>query len=216
MSGLDFHDDGRAIGRVDWDLDGDVDLWIANRSGPQLRFLRNEMQTDHHYVALRLAGRTCNRDAIGARVELTIQSESPMILIHTLRAGDGYLSQSSKWVHFGIGDSTSVQRLVVRWPGGVREEFTGVAADRRFRIVQGTGRAEPWKVRSRTVALQSSHLKVPPRSDQADAVLTAAIPLPRLGYTTFDGRKKEIPASGDRPVLLNLWAAPGTHRRTKG
>ena len=35
VSGFDWPDDGRAIGVVDWDHDGDLDLWLANRSGPR-------------------------------------------------------------------------------------------------------------------------------------------------------------------------------------
>ena len=46
-SGLDFADDGRAVGLVDWDFDGDIDFWIANRSAPQLRFLRNDDQGEN-------------------------------------------------------------------------------------------------------------------------------------------------------------------------
>ena len=67
ISGLDLVDDGRAAACVDWDQDGDLDLWLSNRTGPQVRFLRNDVPTSHHYLAVRLIGRTCNRDAIGAR-----------------------------------------------------------------------------------------------------------------------------------------------------
>ena len=104
-SGLDFMDDARACALVDWDHDGDVDLWSVNRTAPQVRMLRNDTPSDHHYLALRLEGRTCNRDAIGARVEVTLkdeQSGNPQ-MIKTLRAGEGFLSQSSKWLHFGLG-----------------------------------------------------------------------------------------------------------------
>ena len=41
LSGLDFPDDGRAVALVDWDQDGDVDLWVSNRNAPRLRLLRN-------------------------------------------------------------------------------------------------------------------------------------------------------------------------------
>ena len=73
-SGIDFPDDGRAVGVVDWDQDGDLDLWMTNRNGPQIRLLRNDIGTDRSYVSVRLVGRTCNRDAIGARVEVMIKS----------------------------------------------------------------------------------------------------------------------------------------------
>ena len=49
-SGLDFLDDGRGLARVDWDLDGDLDLWLANRTAPQLRLMRNELANDNHFL----------------------------------------------------------------------------------------------------------------------------------------------------------------------
>ena len=137
VSGLDLPDDGRGVAVVDWDRDGDLDLWTANRSGPQLRFLRNQLRGSHnpnadlvgvqqektpvregvnHFIAVKLAGTNCNRDAIGARVELYLPSKTKHI--KTLHAGDGFLSQSTKWLHFGLGQESRIERIVVRWPGG--------------------------------------------------------------------------------------------------
>ncbi|MFV2069410.1 MAG: FG-GAP repeat domain-containing protein, partial [Pirellulales bacterium] len=99
VTGFDVADDGRAIALVDWDHDGDLDVWLANRTGPRLRMLRNDMPNTPHFVAIKLEGRQANRDAIGARVELKVGGEPPTTLIKTLHAGDGFLSQSSKWLH---------------------------------------------------------------------------------------------------------------------
>ena len=33
----DLDDDGRVLALADWDFDGDQDMWITNRSGPQIR-----------------------------------------------------------------------------------------------------------------------------------------------------------------------------------
>ena len=41
VTGLDFVDDGRALGVTDWDQDGDLDVWLGNRTGPRLRLMRN-------------------------------------------------------------------------------------------------------------------------------------------------------------------------------
>ena len=42
VTGLDLPDDGRAVAVVDWDHDGDLDLWISNRNAPRLRLLRTD------------------------------------------------------------------------------------------------------------------------------------------------------------------------------
>ena len=70
-SGLDFVDDGRGLAVTDWDGDGDLDLWMTQRNGPRVRFIRNDVSAANRYVAFRLEGVACNRDAIGARIRLS-------------------------------------------------------------------------------------------------------------------------------------------------
>lgn len=59
-TGLDLMDDGRAVALVDWDHDGDLDIWIANRNAPRVRFMRNDVASGNHFLAVRLQGKTCN------------------------------------------------------------------------------------------------------------------------------------------------------------
>jgi hypothetical protein len=78
-SGFDFSDDARGVAPVDWDFDGDLDLWLVNRSGPQVRFLRNDssigLEQANNWVQFKLEGNgtTTNRDAIGARIEVIVR-----------------------------------------------------------------------------------------------------------------------------------------------
>ncbi len=67
-SGMDLDDDARAMAITDWDQDGDLDVWVTNRTGPRLRFLKNQVDSASAALQLRLEGKDCNRDAIGARV----------------------------------------------------------------------------------------------------------------------------------------------------
>ncbi len=135
-SGLDFTDDGRAVAAVDWDGDGDLDLWLKNRSGPQLRLMRNDHGGGEHFLGLRLEGTLANRDAIGAQVDLQAGNTT---LVRSVAAGDGYLSQSSKRIHFGLGEALAIDRVTIRWPGGKEERFGSLAVDRDYRIRQGSG-----------------------------------------------------------------------------
>ena len=98
-------------------------------------------------LALRLEGngKTTNRDAIGARVEVVVSSQPSekrqLKSIKTLRAGEGYLAQSSRWLHFGLGSTEGIEKVVVRWPDGRIEQFTGIISDRLYRLIQGSGEA---------------------------------------------------------------------------
>ncbi|HAY80327.1 MAG TPA: hypothetical protein DCY79_11020 [Planctomycetaceae bacterium] len=205
VTGFDFLDDSRAIAPVDWDHDGDLDLWLVGRTGPRLRFIRNDAQQagKQHFLALHLTGTACNRDAIGAQLQI---QNGDKTLLRTVRAGDGYLGQGSKWLHVGLGDAEQVDSVSVLWPGGQRETFTGVTMDGRFRLTQGTGQAEAWQTAPRSVTLEASRL--PTQLDSATTRLPLAdrIPLPRLDYTDFSGSPATLPNSGSGPVWLSFFA----------
>lgn len=206
ISGLDYKDDGRAVAVVDWDGDGDLDLWISNRTAPRLRFLRNESAAHHRRLSLRLRGTRCNRDAIGARVELHLAGGPPTRRIKTLHAGDGFLAQSSKLVHFGLGTAAGIDRVVVRWPGGNAEEFRGLKAGGTYRLVQDSGRAVLEPPRG-PIDLASAQQKHPAASGFVRLPLMQPLPLPALQYTGFDGVARPLESTGRAPLLLNLWAS---------
>ena len=85
---LDFPDDGRAIALTDWDHDGDLDVWLANRNAPQVRMMRNDLGQGNPAVAIQLRGVGSNRDGIGARVQVELrEGEQVRQLVETVRAG---------------------------------------------------------------------------------------------------------------------------------
>ena len=205
LSGADFPDDGRAVVPLDWDHDGDLDLWINNRSGPQLRLLRNDSSVANHFLAVRLVGEASNRDAIGARLELVFKEDGQQPLIRTLRAGDGFLGQGTKWVHFGLGDHSEIDRLAVHWPGGEREEFRTLSVDRRYVVTEGGGLSE-WSAPNQATSLTSTELSAPTSTEVARVPLAERVRMPTLDVSTFDRQKVTI-ARWQQPVLVNLWAS---------
>lgn len=203
---LDFDDDGRVLALADWDLDGDLDFWIANRTGPQVRFLRNDAANDHNFVAFKLEGVECNRDAIGTRLELHLSDAPQPRRVRTLRAGEGYLAQSSKWLHFGLGEYSAIDRVVVKWPDGSQESLDGVEAGRRYVIRQGDGHLTPWHAPNRQVELTPSTIEVPAPTDKARIVLISPLPLPPVTYKELGSNKPIELGATQRPKLVNLWA----------
>ena len=97
---------------ADYDNDGDLDILITNLDDrPNL--LRNEGGNKNHWLTLQLVGTKNNRDAIGARITVEVGDRTQ---IAEVRSGGSYLSHNDSRVHFGLGDSTKVKRLEVRWP----------------------------------------------------------------------------------------------------
>ena len=205
--GLNLIDDGRGLAATDWDWDGRVDFWVTNRNGPRVRFLKNEYSSNYDFLSLRLIGTRANRDAIGARVEVYRAGHDPP-LIRTVYAGIGFLSQSSKWLHFGLGSAADVERVVVRWPGGEVETFRDVQANHRYHLTQGRGTAEAWQA-PKVGRWQPSVAKEPKRSAASRVVLLQPAPLPKsLRCWDLQGNPRPVIESRTSPraVLVNLWA----------
>ncbi len=94
-----------------------------------------------HWLQLELVGTASNRDALGARVTLEAGGVSQ---IRDVRSGGGHsVNQTTRIVHFGLADNTSIDSLEVRWPAGAGSEtITGLEVDHRYRVEQGSGGGE--------------------------------------------------------------------------
>jgi hypothetical protein len=126
---------GAAFG--DYDDDGDVDVVINNvNDAPDL--YRVESDPANHWLTIKLVGTRSNRSAIGARVRCTAGG---ITQTQEVRGGGSYLSQNDLRVHFGLGPAARVDRLEVRWPNGLTEEWSALAADRILTLKEGGGTA---------------------------------------------------------------------------
>ncbi len=205
-TGLDHDADSRGQAVVDWDGDGDLDLWVTNRTRPRVRYLQNETQDTRgsDYLAIKLRGVTCNRDAVGARVSIKL-NDIPLPITKSVMAGEGFLSQSSKCLHFGLGRAPKIERVQVRWPGGATESFSGIEPNGRYVITQGRPGVEVWQKTRRSPALARQTLEPPRLAETRRIVLPRRLPLPRIEYRTFAGRFEPAFEPGS-PTLVNLWA----------
>lgn len=207
VTGLDLPDDARAAARVDWDLDGKSDLWVAGRNSPRLRLFLNRSPNEFAALDLLLRGTKSNRDGIGARVEVTLADGRR--LLQTVRAGEGYLAQSSKWLHFGLGASAAIERVRVSWPspgGATWEEFTGASSAGRFTLVEGSGAASGARPVGRTTLSTGPALSAP-STEIARIWLAARPPLPPLPILASDGAEADARNGVEPPMLVMLWAS---------
>jgi hypothetical protein len=115
---------------------GKIDAVVNNMdSTPAL--LRNVTVTENHWIGFRLVGGAKSpRDAIGATVSLTAGGLTQR---EDVISGGSFESSSDPRPHFGIGASTSVQKVEIRWPSGLKEEIAPKGVDRIFTVVEGKG-----------------------------------------------------------------------------
>jgi hypothetical protein len=124
---------GLALG--DFDNDGDIDALAINvNDRPSL--YRNDGGNRNPWISFRLIGTRSNRDAIGARIEIT---SGGRIQVKEVRSGGSYLSHSDMRVHFGLGKQAGVSSIRIRWPNGNVEVFSGMDANQFVTIREGAG-----------------------------------------------------------------------------
>jgi enediyne biosynthesis protein E4 len=129
---------GMAIG--DFDNDGAVDVLVSvNDAAPLL--LRNRAATGKRWLGIRLVGKKCNRDAVGARI--TYQSGD--LRRSRVKVGGGsYLSSHDPRIVLGIGTRAKIDWVEVKWPlpSDGTERFTNLPLDRYITITEGHGKWE--------------------------------------------------------------------------
>ena len=202
VSGIDFPDDARAAAQTDWDLDGDLDFWFSNRNAPQVRFLRNDLVSTGRYLLLRLQGVLANRDAVGAQIEVSVPNQAP--LLRWVKAGSGYLTQSSKWIHIGLGEHSQVLNVRVRWPGGEVDDYGSLDTNLCYRLTQGQS-ATVWSPPSMPGDLPPIPVQLPQPTNEYQLYSTARLPMPRLSYRSETDDAIDI--LPERPTLVVLWAS---------
>ncbi|HET6897806.1 MAG TPA: CRTAC1 family protein [Vicinamibacteria bacterium] len=126
---------GLAVG--DYDNDGAVDVLVGNNGGAPL-LLRNRAAAGRRWVGLKLEGKDCNRDAVGALLTWSVGGVQRSRLRN---AGGSYLSSHDPREVIGLGAATSLDWLEIRWPkpSGRVERIKDVPVGRYLRIVEGRG-----------------------------------------------------------------------------
>ena len=120
----------RAAAVADFRGNGRLDI-VVNNFNDNASYFRNESPRTN-YVEFRLTGakrkgdpinepvKKSSRDAVGALVTLHLGNE---IMVRQVQTAGGYLSQSSRTLHFGLGKRSKIDWAEIRWPSGIKERI---------------------------------------------------------------------------------------------
>jgi len=124
---------GAAFG--DLDNDGRIDI-VINNHDQRPTLLRNVAPAGHWISIAVTQSAGGPRDAIGAVVTVEAGAQR---LRRDVVSGGSYCSQSDLRAHFGLGRTTTTDRIIVRWPDGAREAFGVSGIDRIVALTKGRG-----------------------------------------------------------------------------
>lgn len=140
--GCDNIEDSRGVAVADLNSDGRLDLIVGNNADPPVVFINRVREVGDWLRITLYDPSTGNSDAIGGRVELTLdESPSTRTLTRYVQSGAGFASQSELALHFGLGQSPTIAGIRVVWPDGKRESISvsqlAGAVNRNIRITRG-------------------------------------------------------------------------------
>lgn len=146
--GLFHYGIGRGSVTFDYDKDGDLDLFVVNQHprdatdlggtmpAPRCLLYRNEA-AEGNWLQIELAGKRSTTHGLGSRV--VVYSNGRM-QTREIDGGSSHLSQNSTIAHFGLGEASTIDSVVVHWIGGKRQSLTNVSPNQILRIEQAEAR----------------------------------------------------------------------------
>ncbi len=134
-AGID-KENGWGVASSDFDNDGDADLSISS-------YLYANTAAEGHWVQVRaLGGIDTNWGAYGATVRVVTAEQTWM---RHVQGGSGQGCQDSAYVHVGLGEVSTIDRIEVDYPGGGTVLFEGpFEADQRIWVMEDGSTATGW------------------------------------------------------------------------
>jgi hypothetical protein len=132
-----FPSRGLAVGDID--NDGDVDALVSNNGEPPL-LLRNEGGNRNNWLGLRLVATKSNPGAVGA---LITWQAGGVKRARLKTSGGSYLASHDPREILGLGASTKVDSVEIRWPSGAVDKLSNLPTNTYLKVVEGQGVKKP-------------------------------------------------------------------------
>jgi enediyne biosynthesis protein E4 len=137
--GLNDYGLGRGSVVFDMENDGDLDILVVNQRPvknypveSRTKLFRNDLSSGN-WLKLTLKGNASDKNGLGCRVRVVAGGRS---MIREIDGGSSHESQNSVVAHFGIGDATAVDSIIVGWIGGEEQILTQQEANILLTVTQ--------------------------------------------------------------------------------
>jgi hypothetical protein len=134
---------GHGVSFADMDNDGDEDIYIDmggayDGDGYENALYLNPGQSNNNYINIQVEGVTCNKAAIGAKLQITFNDNGHMRTVFRDVNSGGSFGANPLRQHIGIGQATAVEQVSILWPGSRQwQTITHLPVNKNVHITQG-------------------------------------------------------------------------------
>lgn len=128
----------------DYDNNGTLDLYVTGTSTSHGLF-RNNLSNGYSWINIKCIGSApsangSNKSAIGAKVKAKANINGVSTWQYReISSQNSFNSMNMLNVHFGFGNATVIDSLIIIWPKGLTEVYTNLGVNQFYKAVEGQG-----------------------------------------------------------------------------
>jgi hypothetical protein len=153
---------GHGVSFGDIDNDGDQDIYEDMGGAVSGDIYHNVLYENpghgNHWIVFKLEGVQSNRAAIGARIQVVVDSGSGERSIFKTVSSGGSFGASPLRQEIGLGQAKAIRYASVFWPmTGKTQVLNKLTMDRFYRVREGASQAESWELKAFKIGTPGAH-----------------------------------------------------------
>jgi hypothetical protein len=188
FAGMTVQGDRKGSALIDYDMDGKLDVFIPSVQYGSIMYHNLGTETVNNWIGFDLWGTASSKDPLGTLVTLYT---GDMKLVRYTKAGTTFKLQHNPYIHFGIGQATSIDSVVISWPLGTKQVLINPEINQYHKIKESSGTSVE-KLKS-TIPEKIALLQNYPNPFNANTKIEYSIPKSTdVKITIFDLTGREI------------------------
>jgi len=137
--GMSQEGNWRGMAVADFNNDGRLDLIATSLYRDPLVFKNKILDNSGDWIGIDLVSmqKSCNREGIGSRITVQYWDSNGILkkLVQEKVVVNGFSAQSDRRLHFGLGEKSKLDKVIVNWCGKEQIEYSSLALNQYQQLI---------------------------------------------------------------------------------